>query len=631
MTPGKTTPQRWLANQARHGRYWPYITVLAGSASTLMLFVQAWAIATITQQLVMEQASFGDVTTPLLILPLAFFARGALAWIKTEAATHSAVKVRQAIRSELLTRIGELGPLWVRRQHSAVLGNRVWDQVDALHGYYADYRPQRILCLVIPLLILIAVFPLSWAAGLILLITAPFIPLNMAMVGIGAKHRHQAQFQEMSRMSRHFLEALRGLPTLKLFGVSRAQGEVVQEVSENFRVRSMRVLRLAFLSSTLLEFFSSLSIALLAIYIGFIYLGHFEFGVWGRELTLFAGMFILVLAPDFYQPLRDLGTHYHAKAEAEAAAEELMPLLAPPIHDATRSHDWQVPDQLGVTLTNVTCRYTDQHSPALDKVSLTIRPGETLAVIGPSGAGKSSLLNLLMGFLPPESGTRTTHDGVDVDSLAATTWQRAIGWLGQRPTILTGTLADNLRLADAEADDNSLRQALREVDLIDWVDSLPEGLETLVGDGGQPVAGGQARRIALARIFLRRSPLLLLDEPTASLDPASEAHVIDALARLKQTHTLVILTHRLNLLTLADRVLVLNNGQVRAINTLEDLHATHPALFDAPCRFAAGQTENRAGNSVGNGTGNRTGNSTGNSTENSAGDWIEDTAEDKYV
>lgn len=603
MTQDKLALRRWLASQARHGGCWPYITVVSGSASTLLLFVQAWAIASITQRMVIDKTAFTDLTVPLLILPLAFCGRGALAWVKTEAATRGSVQVRQAIRSQLFHSIGELGPLWARRQHSATLGNRVWDQVDSLHGYYADYRPQRVLCLITPLLILIAVFPLNWAAGLILLVTAPFIPLNMAMVGIGAKQRHQAQFQEMTRMSRHFLEALRGLPTLKLFGVSRAQAEVVFEVSENFRARSMRVLRLAFLSSTLLEFFSSLSIALLAIYIGFIYLGHFEFGVWGRELTLFAGMFILILAPDFYQPLRDLGTHYHAKAEAEAAAEELMPLLTPPVPDATHNHDWRVPERLGVTLENVTCRYADQRSSALDKVSLTIRPGETLAVIGPSGAGKSTLLNLLMGFLPPASGSLTTHDGIEVDSLAPAAWQRAIGWLGQRPMIFSGTLADNLRLADADADNESLRQALREVDLIDWVDSLPQGLETLVGDGGQPVAGGQARRIALARVFLRRSPLLLLDEPTASLDRASEAHVIDALAKLKQARTLVILTHRLDLLALADRILVLEHGQVRAIGTLDELHATHPALFNTSFRFSEGKVLNRA----------------------------EETAEDKYV
>lgn len=581
MSQETVTTRRWLASQAQHGGLWPYVTILASSATTPLLFLQAWAIASITQRMVIDKAAFTDVAIPLLILPLAFSARGALAWVKTEAATRSAVNVRRAIRSELLQRIGENGPLWARRYHTAALGSRVWDQIDALHGYYADYRPQRVLCIIIPLLILIAVFPLNWAAGLILLITAPFIPLNMAMVGIGAQKKHQLQFQEMARMSRHFLDALRGLPTLKLFGVSHAQAEVVHEVSERYRVRAMRVLRVAFLSSALLEFFSSLAIALLAIYIGFVYLGHFEFGTWGDELTLFAGMFILILAPDFYQPLRDLGTHYHAKAEAEAAAGELIPLLAPPVAARQGRPEWQAPKRLGVALKHATCRYANQPTPALDNVSFTLQPGECLAVAGASGAGKSSLLNLLMGFLPLESGSLETHDGLRIDSLAIQSWQRAIGWMGQRSTILSGTLADNLRLADPYADDDDLRQALQEVDLNDWLTSLPKGLATPIGEGGQPVSGGEARRIALARAFLCGAPLLLLDEPTASLDRLSEAYVMRALARLKQERTLVVLTHRLDLLALADRILILEHGRVRAIDTLVGLRASCPELLNA--------------------------------------------------
>ncbi|RXE47612.1 thiol reductant ABC exporter subunit CydD [Chromohalobacter israelensis] len=573
------TPQRWLATQASLGGVWPLIAILAGTVSTLLLFVQAWAIASVAQRIVIDAAAFSELAVPLLVLPLAYCGRGALAWLKTEAGTRGAVRIRQAIRRGLLQRIGGFGPLWARRQHSATLGNRVWDQVDALHGYYADYRPQRVLCLITPGLILLVVFPLSWAAGLILLVTAPFIPLNMAMVGIGAKQRHQAQFLELTRMSRHFLDALRGLPTLKLFGVSRAQADVVHEVSENFRSRTMRVLRLAFLTSTLLEFFSSLSIALLAIYIGFVYLGHFDFGSWGGGLDLFAGMFILVLAPEFYQPLRDLGAHYHAKAEAEAAAGDLHPLLALPAPTTTDHQNWPVPQCLGVVLNNVSCRYEGQQAPALDGISLTLRPGETLAVIGASGAGKSTLANLLMGFLTPESGSLSTYDGTRIDTLASGTWQRAIGWLGQRPAILSGTLADNLRLAVPNADDAALRQALQEADLTDWVDKLPQGLSTPLGAGGQPVSGGQARRIALARALLRRAPLLLLDEPTASLDRDSEARVIHALSRLKHGRTLLVMTHHLDLLRLADRVLVLDHGKVRAIDTLEGLRTNHPDLL----------------------------------------------------
>ncbi|WP_459867108.1 thiol reductant ABC exporter subunit CydD [Halomonas shantousis] len=567
------TPRQWLNANAGHGAFWARIAMIAGTASTLLLFVQAWAIASVAQRMVIENAAFSSVILPLCLLPLAFIGRGALAWLKTEAGTRSAIQIRQSIRRDLLGRLGELGPLWARRQHSAALGNRVWDQVDALQGYYADYRPQMILCVSVPLLILLAVFPLNWAAGLILLATAPTIPLNMAVVGMGAKSRQQAQFREMSRMSRHFLDTLRGLSTLKLFGVSRRQADEVHAASESFRARTMHVLRLAFLSSAVLEFFSSVSIALLALYIGFTYLGQFHFGTWGHGLDLFIGLFVLILAPEFYQPLRDLGTHYHAKAEAEAAAEDLIPILARDVATRQGRRDWPVPARLGLRLDDVTCRYTARSSPALAGVSLEIDPGETLAVIGPSGAGKTTLLNVLMGFLPPESGTLTTDDGTRIDTLAPEAWQRAIGWVGQTPTLLSGSLADNLRLAAPEAGEDALWRALEQADLGEWAGRLPQGLATRLGEGGQPVSGGQARRIALARAFLREAPLVLLDEPTASLDRDSEARVMRTLERLRQGRTLVMLTHRLELLQLADRVLVLEEGRVRALGTLAALRA----------------------------------------------------------
>ncbi len=585
--PLRDQTRRWLARQARHGGHWAAIAISAGSAATLCLFVQAWAIASIVQRMVLDDGRLSELTLPLALLPLAFIGRGALAWLRSEAATRSAISVRQSLRHRLLERLAQRGPLWARQQHSATLGNRIWDQVDALHGYYADYRPQVWLCLLIPLMILLAVFPLSWAAGTILLATGPLIPLNMAMVGIGAKQRQQAQFREMTRMSRHFLDTLRGLATLKLFGVSRQQASTVHQVSENFRKRTLHVLRLAFLSSTLLEFFSSLSIALLAIYIGFSYLGYFDFGTWGRGLDLYSGLFILILAPEFYQPLRDLGSHYHAKAKAEAAAEDLMPMLADDASTPPVQSDWRIPERLGIELRGVSCRYAGQRHLALDNIELTLQPGETLAVIGPSGAGKTTLLNLLMGFLSAETGTLTTDDGTRIDRLPREAWHRAIGWAGQQPALLPASLAENLRLAAPEADERDLWDALEAVDLAEWTRRLPHGLTTPLGEGGQPVSGGQARQISLARAWLRRAPLILLDEPTASLDRDSEARVLQSLARLKRGRTLVMLSHRLELLQLADRILMLDNGRVRALGTLAELSAPGRPLADLELDHAA--------------------------------------------
>ncbi|MCM2971691.1 thiol reductant ABC exporter subunit CydD [Larsenimonas suaedae] len=576
--PSPLTARQWLSRHAKRATPWPQTAVAAALVSTLCLFVQAWAIASIAQEMVLGHADPLKLWLPLAVLPLAFFARGGLAWLKTVAGTRAGIHVRQSIRADVFERIGERGPLWAQRQHSATLGNRVWDQVDALHGYYADYRPQVILSALIPLMILVVVFPLNWAAGVILLVTGPLIPMNMALIGMGAKSRQKAQFQEMARMSRHFSDTLRGLPTLKLFGLGRQQAGAIYKVSEAFRRQTMRVLRLAFLSSTALEFFASVSIAILAIYIGFVYLGKFEFGGWGHGLDLFTGLFILILAPEFYQPLRELGTHYHAKAEAEAAADDLMALLASEesASESATYAEWTVPASLGLTLKGV-CAHYNGHSPnAIDTLDLELAPNTTTAIVGPSGAGKSTLLALITRALAPSEGALYTHDGQPLSDISVEQWRKALGWVGQRSALLTGTLADNLRLANPALKDEALWEALSDVGLAAWATELPQGLATRLGEGGQPVSGGQARRIALARAILRDAPLILLDEPTASLDQQSERDIIEVLARLKATRTLVILTHRLDLLSLADQIVRLERCRGRTYSSAAQLADVAP-------------------------------------------------------
>lgn len=583
------TPAQWLRANAYRGGRWHRVIIAAATGSTLLLLVQAWAIASAVHQLAIAHAAFNDVLIPLLILPLTFIGRGALAWLKTEAGTRCGLSIRQSIRHDVMQRISERGPLWARRQHSATLGNHVWEQVDALQNYYADYRPQMSLCVWIPLIILLATCPISWAASLILLITGPLIPLNMAMIGWGAKNLQDEQYAETRRMGRHFLDTLKGLPTLKLFGRAREQAQEIHTVSERVRQRTMRVLRLAFLSSAALEFFASVSIALLAIYIGFTYLDQFDFGTWGKGLSLFGGLFVLILSPEFYQPLRDLGTHYHAKAEAETAAEALIPLLeADDVHDepSPATPAWSVPQQLGISFDHVYCRYPQQTRAALEDVSFTLQPGEMLAIVGPSGAGKSTLLNTLLRFMPPKSGRILTDQGEDLRQIGSDDWRQAISWVSQQNALLPGSLRDNLQLAlpatrRDELDDALFWEALEHTDLKRWAEALPEQLDTRIGDGGQPISGGQARRIALSRAFLRAAPLVLLDEPTASLDRDSERIVNQAIAQLSERSTVILLTHRLSLLRLADHVLMLKQGCVQAYGPLEALSSTALAPFMA--------------------------------------------------
>ena len=596
------TPAQWLRANASRGGRWNRIIMLAATGSTLLLLLQAWAIASVVYRLAIEHASLSSLTLPLGVLPFAFVGRGALAWLRTEAGVRCGLAIRQSVRAEVLQRIADRGPLWSRRQHSAALGNQVWDQVDALQNYYADYRPQMMLCGTIPLIILLAVLPISWAAALILLITGPLIPLNMAMIGWGAKNLQDQQLTETHRMSRHFLDTLKGLPTLRLLGRSRQEADRIYDVSEDVRQRNMKVLRLAFMSSSALEFFASVSIALVATYIGFTYLGQFDFGTWGKGLSLFGGLFMLILSPDFYQPLRDLGVHYHAKAEAEAAADVLMPLLTdervgkprsatltePQTETQTEPQSdplppWTVPTALGFTFDHVSCRYHGQAAPALDDVNFTVAPGDTIAVIGPSGAGKSTLLNTLLGFMSPDQGRIVLDSGKTLAQIATSDWQRALSWVGQHNALMPGTLADNLTLAlpgNVDIDDDQLWDALDKTDLRRWANQLPQGLHTRIGDGGQPVSGGQARRIGLARAFLRQAPLVLLDEPTASLDQQSERTVNRAIAELSKGRTVLMLTHRLSLLNQADRILMLDKGRVLAFDTLHALSQPLGPLTD---------------------------------------------------
>ncbi|MGJ8515219.1 thiol reductant ABC exporter subunit CydD [Carnimonas bestiolae] len=584
-SPPRYTAKTWLRSKLDHAGRWPKTAVAMGSLSTVLLLVQAYAIATIAQQLVIERAPFAHLYSLFVLLPAAMVLRGLCLRFKTIASARAGIQVRQAVRAELLSSIATRSPMWVRSQHSATLGSHLCNDVDALDGYYADYVPQMYLCGIIPLIIIVAVMPLNWAAGVILLITGPMIPLNMAMVGMGAKNLQQAQIVEMGRLSRHFLDTVRCLPTLKLFGLGKRQARSVERVSEDFRKRSMKVLKLAFLSSTALEFFSSVSIAILAIYIGFVYLGQFHFGNWGGSLSLQAGLFILILAPEFYQPLRDLGTHYHAKAAAEASAEVLMPIESD-ANEHTESvssstSDWNSQAPVSISFNGVTAHYPNRAKAALEDVSFALEAGQTLAVIGPSGAGKSTLLSALMGFLPLTKGEIRCNQQ-SLAQLPRDQWHRSLGWVGQHSAIIKGSLADNLCMgAHASIEKEMLWDALEKVHLKAWVESLPHQLDTPIGEGGQPISGGQARRLSVARALIRNAPLTLLDEPTASLDADSERLVIDALRALKQQRSLVILTHRLELLKLADHIVMLDDGHITAQGSFTELSAEggplHPA------------------------------------------------------
>jgi len=491
--------------------------------------------------------------------------RAALALARDAAAFNAGAAVKRAVRQDLLAHLFALGPVWVAGRQAGALASAVTDQVEALHAFFSFYLPQLALAVLVPVAILAFVFPLSWAAGAVLLIAAPLIPLFMVLVGMGAESVSQRHFQTLARMSAHFLDTLRGLATLKAFDRSRDRAATVATVSQQFRSTTMAVLRIAFLSAAVLEFFSSLGIALVAVVLAMGFLGHVDFGTWGHPLTLAGGFFILILGPDFFQPLRELGTHYHARAQAIAAVREIQTLLgaAAPLPVVPMVGQSIGPGPVAVRLQDVTLTFDQGRRSALDGVTLDIDAGAAVALVGPSGAGKSSMFNLIMGFCRPDRG-RVLIGAVALEQIDPGAWRDRIAWIGQNPVLFPGTIADNIRLARPTATDEQVGAAADKAGVMAFAAAFPRQLETVVGEQGIGLSKGQVQRVALARALLKDADLLLLDEPTAGLDPATEALVMASVATVAKGRTLVMATHRPGAAPWVDRVVVMEAGRIVA-------------------------------------------------------------------
>ena len=553
MEESDLTPRGWLRHQATRVRVLLAQVVALGVVVGCLTIVQMGLLAWIVSRLTIEGIPADELIWPFMGLALVVVLRALAQWGQESAGNEAGVRVRSRLRAELLDHLAALGPQRLSDQHSAGLGGQVVEQVEALDGYFSRFLPQLRLAVVLPLIILCVVLWLDWLAALFLLLAAPLIPLFMALVGMGAERLNREQFLAVTRLAGHFLDRVRGVTTLQLFNRTERSVDEVFTAADDYRQRSMRTLRIAFLSSAVLEFFASVAIAVVAIYIGFGLLGYISFGP-ADELTLFSGLFVLLLAPEFFQPLRTLSQHYHDRAAALGAADALVKLLkrpapAEPVPAEVSETEGQASGSR-VDLENVVVSYPER-GRVLGPLDLVIEPGECLAVTGPSGTGKSTLLHLLGGFVTPAEGS------YEVSPAAP------IAWMDQRPWLVKGSLADNLRLAAPDADEARLYDAVRQSGLGALIDTLPDGLDTSLGERGLGLSGGQAQRLALARVFLSQAPLVLLDEPTASLDVDTEAQIIGSLRRLIDAgRTLIVATHHPALIDMADRVLTLSEGRL---------------------------------------------------------------------
>jgi len=551
-----TPEELWLKARKQDIRPQLNRAVGLGLFAGWLIIAQAWLLARVVSEVIIDHRHLAEVWGYLAAMLPIFALRFVLMRASENVAFEAAAQVRRDLRGRLYDHLQALGPLWLTRQSSGDIANTLVTGIDALEAYYARYLPNMSLTALVPLSILVFVLPQDWVSGLVLLFTAPLIPVFMILIGKGTEILNQQQWQLLARMSARFLDSLQGLTTLKLFGVSRHEAEVVAALTEDYRIGTMKVLRMAFLSSVVLEFFSTISIAMVAVFIGFrLYYG---------EMHFFNGFFVLLLAPEFYLPLRNMGTFYHARMEAIGAAQNLLKLLDTPIAphaQATGGTQKLETDVVQIRFDAVTVRHAADLPPALDAVSFTAPPRGLTALVGASGAGKSTALHALMALVQPEAGRILVND-VPLTGLDAADWLRHVAWVPQRPHVFEGTVRDNIALGQPDAPQEAVERAARAAQAHDFIAALPQGYDTPLGERGLGLSGGQVQRLALARALLKPAPLVLLDEATAQLDAQTQAQVGEAILALARQRCVLLAAHRLSTVLQADHVVVLDAGRV---------------------------------------------------------------------
>ncbi|WP_433496241.1 thiol reductant ABC exporter subunit CydD [Sphaerimonospora sp. CA-214678] len=559
----------------------------AAVAAGLLVLAQAEILARVLSGAVPP----GGVAPALFLLALVVAARGLLGWAQGIFAGRAATTLKSALRRRLLPRLGEAGGAATGRAGSGTSGGvstagsgiRSGELVtltgrglDALDPYLTGYLPAVAVAGVVPLAVAVRLLVADLTTAVIVMLTLPLIPVFGALVGWTTKTVTERQWRALSRLGGHFLDVVRGLPTLRAFGRARYQASVIRRVADDHRAATMRTLRVAFLSSLVLELVASLSLALVAVPVGLRLLSG--------SLDLPTALLVLLLAPEAYVPLRAMGTRFHASMEGVAAADEAFAVIdgrepretagteaaaraaacgrfAPRVPPVPGRACAPAADPPEIRLEDVTVRYPGRDVPALDRVRLTVSPGERVAVVGRSGAGKSTLLHLLLGFVSPAEG-RVLIDGADLADLDLDMWRRRLAFVPQRPHLFAASVADNIALGTT-ATPGQIRAAAAAAQADEFVTALPDGYDTVLGERGANLSAGQRQRVALARAFCRPSAqVVLLDEPTARLDGRSEAAVIEATRRLCEGRTAIIVAHRPAMIDLADRVVRIGSGSL---------------------------------------------------------------------
>ena len=554
---------RELFRQVGAARVWLGATVLIGVLVAVATIAQLVLLARVVDGVFVGDEGLDGVGTLLVLLLGVSVLRSLLLWGREVTAQRGAVRVKSELRGRLFGRVLGLGPAYVRGERTGELATVATEGIERLDAYFSRYLPQVFLSVVVPLIVLVYVFPLDRSSAVLLLATAPVIPIMMILVGSYAEDHMQRQWTALSRLGAGFLDAVQGLPTLKMFGRSEAEAGKVAAASEGFRARTMKVLRYAFLSGLVLEFMTAMAIALVAVTLGV--------RVVSGSMPFLDAFIVLLLAPEFYKPLRELGTHRHAGMEGKAAADRIFEILDTPVPVREGSEGTSPsPGGLSVEFSGVGYRYPGNARPAVSDLSLTLEAGTMTALVGPSGAGKSTLVNLLLRFMDPDDG-EILANGVPIAELPVEGWRENVALVPQRPHLFHGTVLENIRLARPDAPDGEVERAAELAGAAKFIRDLPEGYGTFVGERGARLSGGEAQRLAIARAFLKDAPVLVMDEPTSSLDPESERAIRLALERLARGRTVLVIAHRLNTVRGADRIAVIDGGRLVETGTHEQL------------------------------------------------------------
>jgi thiol reductant ABC exporter CydD subunit len=545
---------RRLLRESRSARPPLVVAVVLGVASGALLIAQAALFAHVIAGAV-HGDSLADLRGALIALAAVVAARALVAGGFELSGRRAAGRVMRELRARLGDHILRVRPTALDGRPSGELVTAAVQGVDALETYFARFLPQTVLAVCVPVLLVAWILPRDLAAGIVLLVTVPLVPVFMVLVGLAARARSERRWHALTRLGAHFVDVVHGLETLRAHDRDRAQAETLAAAGDAYRRETMGTLRVAFLSALVLELFAMLGTALVAATVGVqLADGH---------LGLETGLAVLILAPELYQPIRQLGAQFHAATDGLAAAEQILAVTDEPAAVRAPAAPRALPDpaSAAVELVSVSVSYPGRGGPVLDRVSLRLDPGARVALVGPSGAGKSTLASLLLRLLEPDEGA-VRCDGVDLRDVDPAEWRRLVAWMPQRPTIFAGSVADNIRLGAPGAVADEVGTAVAAAGLEPVVASLPDGLETRIGEGGRRLSAGERQRVALARAFLRDAPLLVLDEPTAHLDTETARSVASGIERLSAGRTTLLVVHHPALAAGADEILELSDGRL---------------------------------------------------------------------